>query len=196
METYNYLQAVKDSVEDYINGEVNLADYTDRDELEQELNDDLFIYDSVTGNASGSYFFNTYKAEEALCHNWDLLADAIDEFGGSTDVLRQGAEACDVTIRCYLLPQAIAEVLDEMDLDFESENETGEEIEGELYYAYAMLERPVGIGCQPKDFVKFDDVDADMGYYDIVYYNRKLADEELDEYEMKYLFEVYEDAEE
>lgn len=77
----------------------------------------------MTGNASGSYTFNTWKAEENLCHNWDLLAEVLDEFGSDTDILKQGAEALDVTIRCYLLGAAIAEALDEL----EEELEEGEE---------------------------------------------------------------------
>ena len=55
------------------------------------------------------------KRQEALCHNWDLLADAIEGFGGDADILSQGAEACDVTIRCYLLMQAIGAALDELE---------------------------------------------------------------------------------
>lgn len=114
MERYDYFFNVCKDVRNYIaeNGiEVN---QDNREEVEERLNDDLFVCDSVTGNGSGSYFFNAWKAEEALTHNWELLAEAIDEFGCSTDVLRQGPEAADVTIRCYLLSQAISAVLDEM----------------------------------------------------------------------------------
>lgn len=71
--------------------------------MEQDLNDTLFTCDSVTGNASGSY------TEEYLCHNWDLLVEALTEFGSDMSYLGRGAEACDVTIRCYLLGQAITE---------------------------------------------------------------------------------------
>lgn len=112
---YNYREHIMDDIRDYISDNVGLEEYRGRrDDLEQELYDDLWTADSVTGNASGSYYCNAYKAEEALCHNWDLLADAIEEFGGDVDVLRQGPEACDVTIRCYLLGECLAEVLDEM----------------------------------------------------------------------------------
>lgn len=62
---------------------------------------------SVTGNASGSYTFNTWKAEEYLCHNLNLLAEANEEFGSNSDILSDGAEVCDVIIRCYLLSRAI-----------------------------------------------------------------------------------------
>jgi hypothetical protein len=79
------------------------------------LNDDLFCDDSVTGNASGSYTLCNWQAEENLCHNWGLLAEAMEEFGCSDkNVIEEGAEWADVTIRCYLLPQAISAVIDEI----------------------------------------------------------------------------------
>lgn len=115
MERYNYFEAMKADVTDYIRNNIDLADYTDKDEAQEALNDEMWTADSVTGNGSGSYTFSTYKAEENLCHNLDLLAEACEEFGSSTDILKVGAEACDVTIRCYLLGQTIAEVLDEME---------------------------------------------------------------------------------
>lgn len=114
MEKYNYLSAVKEDVKDYIIDNNIIINEDNREEVEQELNDKLFCEDSVTGNASGSYTFNAWVAEENLCHNWDLLSEALSEFCCDITYLKQGFEACDVTIRCYLLPQAIAEVLDEM----------------------------------------------------------------------------------
>lgn len=66
----------------------------------------------MTGNASGSYTFSTWEAEENICHNLDLLA-----------------EACDVTIRCYLLGQAIAEALEEIADEFEEAQKEDEEDE-------------------------------------------------------------------
>ena len=113
---YNYREHVADDIREYIQDNVNLNEWRGRrDDLEEELMDDLWTADGVTGNASGSYYCNAWKAEEALCHNWDLLADALEEFGGNTDILRQGPEACDVTIRCYLLGECLAEVLDELE---------------------------------------------------------------------------------
>lgn len=113
---YSYRDHIMDDIRDYISDNVCLEDYRGRrDELEQELNDELWTKDSVTGNASGSYYCNAYKAEEALCHNWHLLSYAVEEFGGDHDFLREGPEACDVIIRCYLLPECIAAVLDELE---------------------------------------------------------------------------------
>lgn len=115
---YNYLKAVCDDVRTYINDNITLSDYEDKYALEEYLNDTLWVEDSVTGNASGSYTFNTYKAEENLCHNLDLLEEVCTEFGGDmAEYVSRGAQYCDVSIRCYLLGQAIAEVLDEFDDD-------------------------------------------------------------------------------
>jgi hypothetical protein len=117
--SYNYMDAMREDIRDYIAENINREDYTeDRDGLEKYLNDTLWTEDSVTGNASGSYYCNSYKAEESIAHNWDLLKDALDEFGeNNINVIEKGAEWADVTIRCYLLGQAIAEVLDDLDSD-------------------------------------------------------------------------------
>ena len=123
-ERYDYMAEVKQDVLDYIEDEINLPEWRGRaEELEEHLNDVLWVSDRVTGNASGSYYCNTWAAEEAISHNWDLLADALAEFGqDETNVLRQGAEAADVTIRCYLLGQAISEALDELSEELEEED--------------------------------------------------------------------------
>ena len=64
------------------------------------------------GNASGSYTFSTWQAEENLAHNWELIQQALIEFGvSSIDLENFSAESLDVTIRCYLLSEVLAEVL-------------------------------------------------------------------------------------
>ena len=126
--TYNYLNAVAEDVREYINNEIDLNEWRgDRDGLEEKLNNDLWIVDSVTGNASGSYTFSTWQAEEYLAHNWEVLEEALAEFGNTENPIEKGAEWCDVTIRCYLLGQAIAEVLDDLEEELEEVEETEEE---------------------------------------------------------------------
>lgn len=129
---YNYLEAMKKDITEYINNEINLADYADRDELESSLNDDLFTEDSVTGNASGSYTFSRAQAQEYVKDNIDILKDACEEFG--TDAASVGEwflsddwEKMDVTIRCYLLGQAIGEALDDMGDELEEAFKSEEE---------------------------------------------------------------------
>lgn len=125
MEKYNYYEAVKEDVKQWIDdheeftlshvGENGVwVDDENKWDVIDELVDTLWAEDSVTGNASGSYTFSTWEAEENLCHNLDLLSDALDDFGGNVDVLKKGAEWCDVTIRCYLLPQVVDEVITEI----------------------------------------------------------------------------------
>lgn len=115
MEKYDYLEQVTSDVKDYIDWEIDTHDYEDREELADDLRDRLFANDSVTGNASGSYYCNAWKAEEALCHNFDLMMEAYEEFGEMPSMDDFSAEAADVTIRCYLLPQAIEAALDELE---------------------------------------------------------------------------------
>ena len=113
---YNYLENVTADAKQAILENLKYWDFSDRDELEEKANDELWIDDSVTGNASGSYTFSTWQAEENLCHNMDELEDACDEFGQDIgEAVKQGAEYCDVTIRCYLLSQAISAAIDELE---------------------------------------------------------------------------------
>lgn len=123
MERYDYEEEVLNDVIEYIRDHYDINELKenleDKDEFYQELYDDLFVSDSVTGNASGSYYCNAYMAEEAICHNMDLLADALEEFGGELDVLRDGAEACDVTIRCYMLGQVLGDAIDDIETEIE-----------------------------------------------------------------------------
>jgi hypothetical protein len=114
---YDYREAMTEDVKEWIKENIDLTEWTeDREGLEQQLNDDLWTEDSITGNASGSYYCNSYNAEESIVHNWDLLNEALDEFGqNNINVIEKGAEWADVTIRCYLLGFVISDVLDEME---------------------------------------------------------------------------------
>ena len=120
--SYNYLEAIKDDVKQAIEDNYNLDEYRgNRDGLKEKLNDDLWIDDSVTGNASGSYTFNSYQAGEYVKDNLDILKEAATDFC-CTDraekwLFDEAWEDADVTIRCYLLGQAIGEVLDELEAD-------------------------------------------------------------------------------
>lgn len=117
-ERYNYLKQVTADAKEAILENMEYWSFDDREELEELANDKLWADDSVTGNGSGSYFFSTWKAEEAICHNRDLLSEACEEFGQDIgEAFRRGAEFCDVTIRCYLLSQAIAAALDEVEAE-------------------------------------------------------------------------------
>ena len=118
---YNYLEELKSDVRNYIK-EVASAymDCEDMDELRDSLYDNLWDEDSVTGNGSGSYTFNREKAKEYVSDNMDLMVEAykdLDSIESLVDDLEAlDFETIDVTIRCYLLSQALDEVLEDGDL--------------------------------------------------------------------------------
>ena len=116
MEKYNYLEAVTNDAKTAILENMDMWEWHNREELEENANDWLWVADEVTGNGSGSYTFSTWQAEENLCHNMDELEEACDEFGQDIgEAVKHGAEYCDVTIRCYLLGQAISAAIDELE---------------------------------------------------------------------------------
>ena len=74
---------------------------------------DLYNRDDVTGNASGSYTFNAWEAEENICHMWDEIQDMIDEGFITIDSFQYRAEGIDVALRCYFLNEALENVISE-----------------------------------------------------------------------------------
>lgn len=126
---YNYFEAMKNDVMDYINNEIDLTEWKgNRDELEEKLNDDLWVCDSVTGNGSGSYTFNREQAKEYVLDNPDDLLQAIEDFCLEAETvgkkfLEQDWEYFDVTIRCYYLGQVISECLDDLANELEENEE-------------------------------------------------------------------------
>ena len=80
MTKYNYMEAVKEDVKNYIDSEINFEDFDSLEELEEKLNDELWTEDSVTGNASGSYTFNRVTAENYVNSNKELVNEMVDEF--------------------------------------------------------------------------------------------------------------------
>ncbi len=123
---YDYFEAVcvavhKEIAESWAD---RFVDFETLDELREALNDELWVCDHVTGNASGSYTFSTWQAEEYLAHNWDVLEEACAEFGADMgEEIKKGAENVDVLIRCYFLGAAIDEVLPEFEEDFNAAHE-------------------------------------------------------------------------
>ena len=124
---YNYLEAVKDDVKQAIENNYDVADYSDREEFEATLNEELWTDDSVTGNGSGSYTFNREQAKEYLFDSNDglnLLRDAVSDYAIEPEAIvdhfmSEDWEWFDVTIRCYVLGQAIGEALDEIEDDID-----------------------------------------------------------------------------
>lgn len=123
MERYDYDHEVRSDLKQWLKDEYfpykgieSAEDMTMR--ARDYAYDDAFVEDAVTGNASGSYFCNGWKAEEAICHNLDLLREAIEEFGGDIGKAMESAESADVTIRCYILGRVFDEVWNEVKEEF------------------------------------------------------------------------------
>ena len=117
---YNYLEELKSDVKNYINEVASdYMDCEDMDELRDSLYDNLWNEDSVTGNGSGSYTFNREEAKKYVSDNLDLMVEAykdLDSIESLVDDLEAlDFETIDVTIRCYLLSQALDEVLEDGD---------------------------------------------------------------------------------
>jgi hypothetical protein len=106
---YDYLRAIIQDVKDAIPS-YDYDDCYDLDDVRDQLHDDLWVDDSVTGNGSGSYTFSREEARGYVGDNMELLVDAIEEFGGDPQSYKRALtdpEYADVSIRCYLLGGAI-----------------------------------------------------------------------------------------
>lgn len=124
MTNYNYLTEMVNDIRNYIDNNIELSEYEDREQLEEFLNDALWVEDSVTGNASGSY-----TSREYVMDNMELVAEMADDFGIDNSELgshfrEENWEWFDVSIRCFLLSQAIAEALAQLDYNFGEPVET------------------------------------------------------------------------
>lgn len=118
LKTYSYPQHVKEDIKEFIekrldSGTFGMLVQGDEDTI-QDVQDLMFDQDEITGNGSGSYTFNTFKAEQNLTGNWDLLREAKDELDPNTDLIEKGPEYCDVLIRCYLLDWCFRKALDDI----------------------------------------------------------------------------------
>lgn len=120
---YDYLENEKEDILNFLDENVDLErDFSDGkgllyvDSLRESLEDSLWIEDSVTGNASGSYTFDSEKAREYVEDNKDLLEEAYKELESDLgkDYINDNYEIMDITIRCYLLYQAIDAALEEV----------------------------------------------------------------------------------
>lgn len=128
MKNYNYLEAVKEDVKTWlmdnsdqfeeIKNNNKIDGVIDWDGVKDDLNDTLWNEDSITGNGSGSYTFNSEKAREYVLDGdgWQHLEDLAD--GGwityesiGKDVTNYNFESLDVALRCYFLSQAIEEAI-------------------------------------------------------------------------------------
>lgn len=114
---YNYKNVIVEDILEYIEEEGLTGD---RDELSERLNDDLWMDDGVTGNGSGSYFYNAEESKEAVLGDPEAetyIHDLIGDFGMTSHDIAEHLfdwEYWDVSIRCYLLGECIEMALDKL----------------------------------------------------------------------------------
>lgn len=126
MGKYNYYEAMKKDIKNYIAENYTAEELSEKlkeaDDFNEELNDDLWTVDSVTGNGSGSYTFDRAAAKDYILsdsENVDLLREALKEFCVDGDTiaekfLSEEWEYFDVTVRCYILGGVINNVLEDL----------------------------------------------------------------------------------
>lgn len=142
-----------------------------------------------------------WKAEEEGISD-QLLCDFVKSiFSSRTSVSERYASAAraasarnsSIVARHEELSKAWEEFfsVDEAEEDSPKANEETTEAPAEeeaTKYYYGMRLRGCAPGCQPKDFEEFKE-DTTGKYYNILVYNRKLTDEEVEEYELDQLYD-------
>lgn len=57
-----------------------------------------------------------------------------------------------------------------------------------MLYKYGMKARGFSIGCQPGGVKYYEDADKlETGYWNYIYYDRELTEEEMKKYELKFI---------
>ena len=121
MNKYNYVEEITDDILNWLEeNEFDLSKFDDREDAESFLHDELWAEDDITGNGSDGYA-SEEECEEFLCHNLNLLFNALFEFGELEESLlddlhkhykeKDLARWADCMIRCYVLDSAIENAL-------------------------------------------------------------------------------------
>ena len=117
MERYDYYDAVKDDVVKAICEDTELEPHEDeaRDDYAERLYDELWASE-VTGNGDYAYYYSDEEdAITAVMGNLDLCIEAYKEFGIDEDAVdfMSNIRSVDVTIRSYILPSVIHDIIEE-----------------------------------------------------------------------------------
>lgn len=118
---YNYLKAMVEDITEWMKyNHFDLSEYIDLEEAHEYLHDELWDEDDVTGNGEMGYATKV-DYENYLCHNWDTLIEAIEDFYVNMNDIITILEKKDVTlilqwcdslIRLNTLDMAIERALD------------------------------------------------------------------------------------
>ena len=118
---YNYKEAVKADVREWMEENREQWEDLDRADAEQVIYDGTWADDSVTGNASGSYTMSRYEArrnffedEETDDYISEMLDDGFITFKDLEHIKSSDWEWFDVVIRCWLLSGCVSEAVSEV----------------------------------------------------------------------------------
>lgn len=110
-----YTEQVRNDAIEHIDFEVECGRWT-KDTNFDDVYEELFTADGVTGNGSGSYTFNRFKAQENIADAIfdDEIISAFEGAGTSLyDLLKNDdPEGIDVIIRCHVLSNLYGELED------------------------------------------------------------------------------------
>ena len=118
---YSYKEQVRADVKEWIEDNKEQIEGLDRHDAYEVVYDSCWVDDSVTGNASGSYTFSRWEARQNF-FNDDDSEEYIDQMIEDGFTCRESVgravqesqwELLDVSIRCWLLCDAVSDVLDE-----------------------------------------------------------------------------------
>lgn len=120
-------------IREYIDENINYADYESLDHLRNYLNDELWANDDVTGNGpNGGYYSSTADARERFFddafNNFDEVVSGLSDPSTVMEHFLEGDwDWFDTLVRCYLLGGCIDSVLDDIESDFYEAQDTGVE---------------------------------------------------------------------
>ena len=118
---YNYKEQIRADVKEWIEDNKEQIEGLDRHDAYEVVYDSCWVDDSVTGNASGSYTFSRWEARQNFFNDEDS-EEYIDQMIEDGFTCRESVgravqesqwELLDVSIRCWLLCDAVSDVLDE-----------------------------------------------------------------------------------
>ncbi len=160
LNTNNYYSQVKADAKEYIENELIYILNENEDQVYNDLidtiNDTLWCADSVTGNGSGSYYFNRFEARENVLNN---IEDVIQAFKDDDNmntfanyIINEEWESIDVYTRCSVLYEAVSDLITDEEIEtpiyvlnktdlyntelqyFETEEDAMKTAEEEFYY--------------------------------------------------------------
>ena len=129
-----YVNQVRNDAIEYIDDQVN-SGYWTKDTSIDDIYDELFVADGVTGNGSGSYTFNRYRAAENVADAiWDDdIVSALDELVVNVGEFIDSCdpEGLDVSIRCAILSHVMGDLEEHFDELFDDDDDEEDEDEEE-----------------------------------------------------------------